>query len=325
MDYQLTEDQAALVSAVEAIVRDHAEMPQAERLSYSYFDWSLQTKLTEAGFLDAARDLGPLEAALVVVEGARIPAVVEAGVSALVVPQLLPAERLEGPVAVVAGDRLAKAHRNLSVARTALIEDGDDVVVHAVADGEVAAEPTVYAYPYGRFLRPPQLKGARRLAGAAATLAHWSRVALAAEFAGAADSAVQFTVEYVKQRQVFGHPIGAFQAVQHRLAQCHQVAMAVRYLALNAAWSGQGRDADAAACYAQQHVQKLIVDLHQFNGAMGVTNEHLLHFWTYRLRALQSEAGGVYAAAQSLSNRLWGAGRPSFGDGPPTPMIARTP
>ena len=307
MDYQLTEDQAALASAVEAMVRDHAELPQSERLSYHYFDRKLQAKLAEGGFLSAGREMGPLEAALVVLEAARIAPVVEIGASALVAPMVAPDEPLDGPIALVDGELLQKAHRNLPIARTALVSVGADVVVLPIAEGEVETVPTIYGYPYGRFASPPDLARGRRIGGAAATLRQWSRVALAAEFAGAAESAVAFTVDYVKQRQVFGHPIGVYQAVQHRLAQCHQIALATRYLALKAAWSGEGRDADIAACYAQQHAQKLMFDLHQFNGAMGVTNEHLLHFWTYRLRALQSEAGGVYAAAQSISERLWGA------------------
>jgi hypothetical protein len=38
---------------------------------------------------------------------------------------------------------------------------------------------------------------------------------------------------------------------------------------------------------------------------MGITNEFLLHFWTYRLRALQSEAGGVIEAALDVVRHRW--------------------
>ena len=37
--------------------------------------------------------------------------------------------------------------------------------------------------------------------------------------------------------------IGGFQAVQHRLAACHQLARGARLLALKAAWSGDPADA----------------------------------------------------------------------------------
>lgn len=99
------------------------------------------------------------------------------------------------------------------------------------------------------------------------------------------------TVEYVKQRHAFGQPIGGFQAVQHRLAQCHQIARAMRFNALQAAWSGDPVRADMAATYAQMHCQKLVFDLHQFNGGIGKTTEHTLHYWTFRLRGDAARGG----------------------------------
>jgi len=305
MDFQLNEDQAALVAAVQDILADHADLPQSERLKYHYFDAALQEKLGSAGFLDTARSMGPLEAALVVEEAAKIPAVVEVGASALVASQLFPDEEIPGPVALVSGASLAMAQRNLAIARTALVDLGDDVAVLSLGPGDVVPVESILGYPFGRFANAPDLSRARRIAGAGPLLRQWWRVALAAEFAGAAQAAVAFTVDYVKVRHAFGHPIGAFQAVQHRLVQCHQVAVGLRYLALRAAWSGEALHADMAACYAQQHVRKLMFDLHQFNGAMGVTNEHLLHFWTCRLRALQFEAGGVYDCAVDIAQRMW--------------------
>jgi len=307
MDYRLTEDQAALVSALQSILKDYSSLPQSARLAYHYYDPDLQRVLTEGGFLDAAREMGPLEAALVVTEIARIPVSVEAGVSALVAPLLLPEERLEGPLAIVPEQAIGKAQRNLSIAKTVLVDGADAVTILPVDSDLVEPVTTIYAYPFGRFKKMPSLKGRRLDKSAVAILRQWYRVALAAEIAGAAQSAVAFTVDYVKERHVFGRAIGSFQAVQHRLAQCHQIARGIYYMSLKAAWSGEALDADMAVCYAQQNIQKLIFDLHQFNGAMGVTNEHMLHFWTYRLRALQAEAGGATGSALDIADRLWGA------------------
>ncbi|MET0984291.1 MAG: acyl-CoA dehydrogenase family protein [Steroidobacteraceae bacterium] len=307
MDYALNEDQTALVAALQAMLQDHAEIPQSARSSYCYFDAQLQQKLADAGFLDARRELGSLEAALVVLETARVPVMVEAGASTLVAPELLN-DSLPGPIALVSGKALGKAHRNLAIAKTALIERDDHVLVLPVAEQDVEAVASIYAYPFGRFRQHVDLAKGRRLDGrAVSTLKQWWRVALAAEIAGAAQAAVAFTVDYVKQRHVFGRAIGSFQSVQHRLAQCHQIARGMHYMTLKAAWSRDPKDAELAACYAQQHVAKLMFDLHQFNGAMGVTNEHLLHFWTYRMRALQTEGGGVYDAALDVATRLWGS------------------
>jgi hypothetical protein len=310
MDYALTDDQSALVSAVQAVLKDHSYLPQSAKYGYCYFDAKLQATLVECGFLDAARDMGPLEAALVVVEASRIAATVETGASALVAPLVIPDEKIEGPIALVDGRALMKAHRNLSIAKTALIDMGHEVVVLQITQGDAVTVESILGYPYGKFCEMPKLDAARHLGPAAAiALRQWWRVALAAEFAGAAQSAVAFTIDYVKQREVFGRAIGSLQAVQHRLAQCHQIAAGIYWLALKAAWSGEAQDADLAACYAQQHVQKILFDLHQFNGAMGVTNEHLLHFWTYRLRALQAEAGGAFGSSMDIADKLWGSAK----------------
>jgi len=306
MDFDFNDEQQLLVSSLQGLFHNYAEIPPAGRGETSWFSADLQRRLVQGGFFDTARQVGTLEAAIVVMEAARLPVVVETGASALVAPMLLD-EPLEGPVALLSGD-LSKAQRLLPVAKTALVDLGDDVVVLEVEPADVEPVETMLAYPYGRFRTPPDLAKGRRLgAGAVEPLRQWSRVALAAECAGAAQSAVEFTVAYVKDRKAFGQPIGSFQAVQHRLAQCHQIMRALRYNVLQAAWTREPVRADMAAAYAQMHIQKLVFDLHQFNGAIGLTTEHKLHYWTFRLRALQPEAGGGDASALAVADRLWGA------------------
>jgi alkylation response protein AidB-like acyl-CoA dehydrogenase len=305
MNFQLTEEQSALVAAVQQILQDHCDLPQSARGASHWYNEALQLLLSENGYLDVGREFGAMEAALVVIEAAKVPVLTEVAASALIAPRLLGEERVVGPIAVLNGRDLSRAHRNLPIARHAFIDLGDDVALIAVDAADVETVPSILAYPYGRFRRLPDLRSARRLRCQAGLLSHWWRVALAAESAGAALSAVAFTLNHVKQRHVFGHPVAAFQSVQHRMVQCHMVATALYYLSLRAAWSGEVYDADVAACYAQQHVKKLVVDLHQFTGAMGVTNEFALHLWTYRLRALQTEAGGVVASALDVVRDRW--------------------
>jgi len=305
MDFQVTEEQGALVAALQDILADHAELPHSDRLRSHCFDWKLQQLLEENGYTSAGREIGPLEAALIVMEVAKLPAVVELGASALVAPKLLRESEVPTPIALLCGRDLSLAQRNLPVARTALIDLGDDAAVMPIEAANVTPVESVLAYPYGRFKRVPDVSKARRLPGQGALLRQWWRVALTAEFTGAAQAAIAYTLNHVKQRHVFGHPVGMFQAVQHRLVQCHIAVCGVRDLVLQAAWSGSPYDADVAACHAQQHTRKLLVDLHQFTGAMGVTNEFLLHFWTYRLRALQHEAGGTVAAALDIARHRW--------------------
>ncbi len=307
MDYQLNEDQNALVDSLNSILQRYRDPAQDDRLSYSYFQADLRQTLEEGGFFDAAEAMGTLEAALVAIECARIPGVVEAAASTLVAPHLVPGETLPGPIALVASRDLGKAIRNLPIAKTLIVDTGDDVVVLAVDPAGVEEVKTIFAYPYGTLTTPPDLASGRRLGAAArAKLLLWWRLALAADMAGSAQAAVAFTSDYVKERHVFGKPLGALQAVQHRLAQCYQISRAMYYLCLRAAWGADPQLADVAINYAQQHIHKLVFDLHQFNGGMGVTCEHKLHFWTYRLRALQAESGTVDDTALAIADRAWG-------------------
>ncbi len=306
MDFDLTDDQQTLVSSLQSMFAPYGEIPEEGRGAKSYFAADLQRKLVNGGFFHTAREAGNLEAALLVLEAGRLPVTVEAGASALVAPNLM-ANPPEGPIALLSGD-LKKAQRMLSVARHAIVDTGDDVVVIPIDPENVEPVETMLAAPFGRFRTPPDLSKGRRLGAEARPVLHqWSRVALAAECAGAAESAVPFTVEYVKLRKAFDQPIGSFQAVQHRLAQCWQIMRALRYNALHAAWTGDPVRADLAATYAQMHVQKLVFDLHQFHGAIGITTEYKLHYWTFRLRSLQPETGGADGAALAAADKLWGA------------------
>ncbi|MES4904664.1 MULTISPECIES: acyl-CoA dehydrogenase family protein [unclassified Streptomyces] len=73
--------------------------------------------------------------------------------------------------------------------------------------------------------------------GALARLGAPAAAALAAEAVGAADAALERTVEYVRTRVQFGRPIGSFQAVKHRLAEVYVKVEAARSAAYYAAWA----------------------------------------------------------------------------------------
>ena len=306
MDFALSEEQQVLVTAIQSACRPYQQPTQEQRYAYSYFVPELQRKLEADGFIDGLRNgLTPLDVALMILETGTLPCVIDMTASALVAPQVSPDQPIRGPIALIS-DKLTDAQRLLPIARHAIVRDGDEAVVLEVSADDVERVTTILAYPYGRFRSPPQLSKGRRLgAGSAALVTQWQRVGIALEMAAAAATGTAFTVDYVKQRHVFGKPIGMLQAIQHRLAQCHQIALAMRYLALKAAWSCDPNDALHAASYAQMHVHKFAFDLHQFNGGMGVTNEHLLHLWTYRLRALQTECGGANAAALAFADARW--------------------
>ena len=130
------------------------------------------------------------------------------------------------------------------------------------------------------------------IAVTAARVRTWLRVACAAEIAGLLQSAIDSTVEHLSVRKQFGRPLGSFQALRHRMAECAVLCGGVRRLALKAAGTGDAGDAALAALHAQDSATRVIYDVHQMMGAMGMTLEMPLHLWTYRMKALLSELGG---------------------------------
>lgn len=306
MDFDLSEDQSLLVSAVEKVLEPFRDIDAKSRVAYHVYADALDETLSENGFFDIAMTdgMGPLEAALVTEQVSRLPFAMEMATTALVAPHL--GAELPRPFAIL-NQPLDRAQRYLPQARTGLFDTGDDLLAICIAPGTVEPVETIYAYPYGRFTSLPDLGKAQSLgADALAAFRQWSRVALAVEMAGAIRAAVDFTVAYTKDRRMFGKQLGTYQSVHHRLAECDLIARSTYWLAMKAAWSRDPLDATLAAGYPQQHVRKLMFDLHQFNGAMGLTSEHLLHFWTFRIRALQAELGGQNEAALAAAELKWG-------------------
>ncbi len=73
-----------------------------------------------------------------------------------------------------------------------------------------------------------------------------SRIEIAAQALGIAQGAFDRTVNYLKQRKQFGQPIGAFQALQHRIADLKAEIEAVRLLVYKAAWNFDAKKPDPA-------------------------------------------------------------------------------
>ncbi|HTW10036.1 MAG TPA: acyl-CoA dehydrogenase [Acidimicrobiales bacterium] len=123
--------------------------------------------------------------------------------------------------------------------------------------------------------------------------------ALALEAAGIAQRALELGVEHAKTREQFGKPIGAYQAVSHKLADTYIETELARSLAYWAAWCVATNDAQApvAAAAAKSYVADAAVAACersvQVHGGIGFTWEHVLH--RYYERALWIQAFGGYA------------------------------
>lgn len=303
MNISFSPDQQALLDAVDRIAQRHEGKAT---LGGGHIETSaaLQADLEGAGVFEAAAidELGPVTAAAMVQRLARLPQCVELIASALLLP--LHAPTLPGPCAVLWGSSTRPA-RWLPGARTVLRVDGHRVDHAPLANGDVTPLDSPFGYPVGRLSAPAALAWQTLDVDAQALRRLW-RIGVAAELTGCLDAGLQAVLAHVRDRRQFGRPLGAFQAIQHRLAQVAVQVEAARWLTLQAAFSGTDADAAAAAGHAQQCAPTVIYDLHQFMGAMGLTLEHPLHRWTTRAKMLRADQGGAQAQYRALADAAWG-------------------
>ncbi|MFF5938487.1 acyl-CoA dehydrogenase family protein [Streptomyces sp. NPDC012508] len=119
--------------------------------------------------------------------------------------------------------------------------------------------------------------------GTLAATGRTAAAALAAEAIGAAQAALDRTVEYVGSREQFGRPVGSFQAVKHRVADLYVQVEAARSLTYGAAREPAiGALALAAALEALRTVAGETIQLH---GGIGFTWEHEAHLYIKRATA----------------------------------------
>lgn len=123
------------------------------------------------------------------------------------------------------------------------------------------------------------------VAASAASIEAHGAAATCAEMVGGAQAVLDMTVAYAKEREQFGKPIGAFQAVQHHCANMAIDVLSARFIAYEAIWRlGQGQGAAAEVSVAKSWVSEAYERVcalgHQVHGAIGFTAEHDLHHYT---------------------------------------------
>jgi alkylation response protein AidB-like acyl-CoA dehydrogenase len=115
-------------------------------------------------------------------------------------------------------------------------------------------------------------------------------IALAAELVGIAQRAMEMAVDYAKEREQFGRPIGAYQAVSHRCAQMMLEVESARSTTLYAAWAADHEPeslalaASMAKAFAADAGWRVTASSLQVHGGIGFTWEHDLHFFLKRAK-----------------------------------------
>lgn len=117
-------------------------------------------------------------------------------------------------------------------------------------------------------------------------------ILLAAYAAGGAERALEITVQYSKDREQFGKPIGAFQALAHYMADASTVVDGAKMLVQEAAWAhANGKDVKRLAPMAKLFACKTFRDVtamaQQVHGGIGFTLDYDIQLFYRRAKQLQ--------------------------------------
>lgn len=131
-------------------------------------------------------------------------------------------------------------------------------------------------------------------------------LATAALQVGCAQRGLAMTVEYTKQREQFGRPIGSFQALKHRMADLLvrvQMSRSGAWAAVQAHVDGADnadRLAAAAGSYCSEAATAVAAETVQMHGGIAITWEHDAHFVLKRAQALHQLFGLPHQQRGSL-------------------------
>jgi alkylation response protein AidB-like acyl-CoA dehydrogenase len=103
--------------------------------------------------------------------------------------------------------------------------------------------------------------------------------ALSAEQVGAAQRALELTVEHTRTRVQFGKPIGSFQALKHRMADLHALVDTARSASEAAT---DEVSAAVAKVYCSEAFQRVAAEMIQLHGGIAITWEHDAHLYFKR-------------------------------------------
>jgi alkylation response protein AidB-like acyl-CoA dehydrogenase len=198
--------------------------------------------------------------------------------------------------------------------------------VFVLAGREVAATPLAVADPSLGLARvdldgvevPPEgvlaEPGDPGVERAVARAGEEATAALAATTVGTCRTIFETTVQYLKDRQQFGRPIGSFQALKHRAVEMYlaleKAAALAAFAAATIAEDHPGRPlAVAMAKAAAGDCQRLLVqDGLQLHGGIGFTWDHDLHLYLKRAKSTDFLYGGARTHRAAVARLLGVAG-----------------
>jgi alkylation response protein AidB-like acyl-CoA dehydrogenase len=317
MDLTLTPDQELVQRTGREFLAAHAVGASARAVSGEPAGYSaaLWKEIVELGWTGLAFDEslggGFLEACLLAEEFGRfaVPSPFATTVTCgMAVPSLR--EEIAGGLVYTFASAVAGEASLVPYAASAdgfVVSTEDSVVVVPAAEvADVSRQDVVGLDPKYR-VRFPSLSSARPVDAPLVTA--FGAATVCAEMVGGAQAVLDATVAYATQREQFGKPIGAFQAVQHHCANMAIDVLGSRFIAYEAIWRlGRGLPAAVEVAVAKSWVseayQRVCALGHQVHGAIGFTAEHDLHYYTRHAIASALAFGDADTHTEALAQQL---------------------
>jgi alkylation response protein AidB-like acyl-CoA dehydrogenase len=191
---------------------------------------------------------------------------------------------------------------------------GDPVAVAIDTAGDGVSLETVTRYDATRSLAQLGFQGARgrRLnVGVDALENAWylAHALIAAESIGAAQTCLDVSVAYAKERFTFGRAIGSYQAIKHELTEVLRRLENARGLEYYAGWAGEFQPdefalaasaARSAAGAALDFATRTMINVH---GGIGATWEHDAPLFFRRAQLSRRLLGGTHDATDRVAER----------------------
>jgi alkylation response protein AidB-like acyl-CoA dehydrogenase len=337
MKFDLSDDQALLRSSTRDFLSSELSLEKSRNVmehSKEGFDPTEWRRLAEMGYLGLAlpvrvggQELGAIELAIVQEEMGRMcvpgpfldvvlaaAALVAAGKHDALVRDIVTGKKVvtiarhDAPFAGTAATPLAVSGNRVRGTKYFVpFAASADALVVTTADGLVLVDgpfqvTALQTIDLAQRFGDVTLDHAVTPLGPAALLGRVDRLAAVAAGAmllGLMSRSLEMTLEYVQTRQAFTRPIGAFQALQHRMADMLLRTESTRSAVYRAAWC---LDTDAAeaplACaaakaYAGDAARLVCGEAIQMHGGIGFTWELDLHLFFKRAKTLEQHYGST--------------------------------
>jgi alkylation response protein AidB-like acyl-CoA dehydrogenase len=333
LDFDLSPDQLALRDAAADLLAVESSIDRV-RAATDGFDRALWASMIEQGWTaiavpeaDGGLGLGVVEVAVLLEQAGAHLSPVPLLQQLIAIAEVTDAgQRAE----LLAGDRIAAvAHRSVerngdgsvsgrpepviygALADVLVVPTGNELVAVDLADVARSPEP---AMDQTRELAWIDLDHAPAtvIGDVADVAAHRRRGAVfhAAEMLGSAEAVMRLAVEYAKEREQFGRPIGSFQAVKHRCADILVDVEGMRSAVYHAAWAIGADDPDAAVAAATAKIWcsdagvRVAESALQVHGGIGFTWEADVHLHLKRAQLDQVSFGDARHHRTELARML---------------------